>query len=188
MHHDTRFCVFVGSVFIFVLAVLFVVIRVRALDSILMSELTYNARNTLTHELGVPAFVIDANSRILDINQAAITTLGIEKFDVLGDHIGNILSYDQEESLNALTHSQPTGRKALGVHRKTGKKSQFVAHTIRLLEVDGSERYTIVCHDTTTSYELEIQKKVSGAAFMRANISHEHVQVLSQFCHEARNK
>mmetsp|Transcript_5901 Transcript_5901/g.15350 ORF Transcript_5901/g.15350 Transcript_5901/m.15350 type:complete len:555 (+) Transcript_5901:1-1665(+) len=141
-----------------------------------MSEVTVAARNTLTHELGVPAFIIDVDSRILDMNSAAVASFGIDKTEVVGHHISEILTYEQHESaavVNAEMHAEtlPTGRKAFGVHRTSGKKLQFVAHTIRLREIDGSERYTIVCHDTTTSYELEVQKKV-----------------LSQFCHEARNK
>ena len=57
-------------------------------------------------------------------------------------------------------------------HRSSADKvHHFLAHAIKLQEIDGSERYTVVCHDINDTYELEIQKRV-----------------LSQFCHEARNK
>lgn len=189
LHQDTKFCVVTGAIFIFVLGFLFLVIRVRALDGIFMTEVIYAARNTLTHELGVPAFIIDVESRILDINQAASASFGVEKAHVLGMYISEILVYEQNDSnSDDRNMTLPTGRKACGVHRTTGKKLQFVAHTIRLREIDGSERYTIICHDTTTSYELEIQKKVCIPHQEICTTANWTRQVLSQFCHEARNK
>lgn len=166
LHYRTKSCVITGGIFIFVLGFLFLIIRLRALDGIFMSEVIYAARNTLTHELGVPAFIIDVESRILDINQAAVTSFGVDKLQVLGLYITEILEYEQND-INSDDHSMtlPTGRKACGMHRPSGKKLQFVAHTIRLREIDGSERYTIICHDTTTSYELEIQKKVCSPTY-----------------------
>lgn len=167
-----------GACTVFFVSMLFVLLRFWALDGILIAEVTSRARNTLTHELGVPAFIVDARSRILDLNQAAIDSFNVTKSEIVGETISAVLIFEQlqhEDSDDVIdAHSVP--RKAYHVHPGSGKKSQFVAHIIRLREIDGSERYTIVCRDLTVSYELEIQKKVLS----RKSI-HEHYKA-SRVC------
>lgn len=151
-----------GACTVLIFSMLFVLLRWWALDGILIAEFSSRARNTLTHELGVPAFIVDAGSRILDLNQAAIDSFNVTKTEIVGETISAVLIFEQlqHEASDDVIHAQSVPRKAYHVHPGSGKKSQFVAHIIRLREIDGSERYTIVCRDLTVSYELEIQKKV----------------------------
>lgn len=165
LHQNTRIALIVASVIIFIFVVLFLILRLRALDGITMATRSFLAREALTHEIGLPCFVVDESCAILEINEAAAAALGLCRDVVIGKTISDVLEYDDGQA------SRLEPRNVRAVHFGSGRISHFVAHPIKLLEIDGSERYTIICHDTSTIYELEVQKKV-----------------LSQFCHEARNK
>lgn len=158
VRRETKTWVIVGSCFVMIFALLFILVRLWALHGIRVSEAQVEARNVLTHELGVPAFIVDRDSKIIDINHAAEAHFDVAKGGATGRYLTDFITYDEVDTAD--NHSLPTSRRAVFIHPRTTKKSIFVAHTIRLREIDGSEKFTIVCHDTTTNYELEIQKKV----------------------------
>lgn len=184
VRRETNTWVIVGSCFVIVFALLFILVRLWALHGIRVSEVQAEARNVLTHELGVPAFIVDRDSKIIDINHAAEAHFDVAKGGATGRYLTDFITYDEVDTASG--HSLPTSRRAVFIHPRTTKKSIFVAHTIRLREIDGSEKFTIVCHDTTTNYELEIQKKVLSRKW-RLCVPH-HPYNSAEFCHEARNK
>ena len=121
---------------------------------------------------GVPGFIIDENSEVVDVNPAVINTFGFAKDELIGRDINSILVSGNRLPDTPRTTSR--GKQVEGRH-KGGKQIQLVCHTTRTVDVDGKERYLLVCQDITELIhkhdELEIQKKV-----------------LSQFTHELRNK
>lgn len=155
LHRDTKAAVAVGSVLFLIFALFFTMIKLRALDGVPISEANFLAKERITHCFGVPSFIVDVDLVIQDANKAAISALGLKRSAVLGRAITDFLHYDDSPPGHVAA-----ARKAHAVHQPSGNVAHFMAHTIKLREIEGLERYTIVCHDVSSSYELEIQKQV----------------------------
>lgn len=155
LHRDTQAAVAVGSVLFIGFAVLFVLLQLRSIDDIRMGEVSFMAKERLTHQFGVPSFIVDVDLVIHDANKAAMSALGLKRTAVLGRAITDFLHYDDGPPGHVAA-----ARKAHAVHQPSGNVAYFMAHTIKLEEVGGSERSTIVCHNVSSSYELEIQRQV----------------------------
>lgn len=158
LHRAAKVAVFASSVFLLLLLMLWLGYRLRAWNNADTGKVSVAATQMLKHEFRVPSFIIGVDLLILDANQAAVSVLGVQREALLGKAITDFVHYNDQYSGHAAV-----ARKAHLIHQPSGKVVHFVAHTIQLMQVDGSERFTIVCHNVSSSYELEIQKKVSNS-------------------------